>query len=88
MAERLDNPKARMNRVICRSARVPDGWVAVGLHHSPACDGDGANSLIIKQPGRREVVLADSPVPTGYRKVRPTELAGGGDGWVIERDPR
>jgi len=86
MTDRTANPKARRNRVICREATIPDGWVAIGRHHSPACDGGGANAIVIKQPGDREVVLADSPVPPGYRRVRPAELADGGDGWVIERD--
>jgi len=89
MADRLDNPKARMNRVICRSAPVPDGWVVVGEHHSPACDGEGPNAWVIKRPGRREVVLAASPVPPGYRKVRQAEIAtpaGAAAGWLIERD--
>jgi hypothetical protein len=86
VAERLDNPKARMNRVICRGAPVPDGWVVVGEHHSPACPGDGANAWVIKRPGRREVVAAGSPVPAGYRKVRETAVAGAdAPGWLIER---
>jgi len=89
MTDRLDNPKARMNRVICSSAPVPDGWVVVGEHHSPACDGGGANAWVVKRPGRREVVLAGSPIPDGYRKVRETEIstaAGAAAGWLIERD--
>jgi len=91
MTDRVDNPKARMNRVICRSAPVPDGWVVVGEHHSPACDGDGANAWVIKRPGRREVVCAGSPIPDGYRRVRETEIAGAdgaAKGWLIERDER
>jgi hypothetical protein len=84
VTERLDNPKARMHRVICRRAAVPEGWVVVGEHHSPACDGSGANALVVKRPGRREVVIADSPVPEGYRRVRPSECDGA-DGWLIER---
>jgi hypothetical protein len=84
MTERLDNPKARTNRLICRTAAIPDGWVVVGRHHSPACDGDGANALVIKRPGRREVVLDSSPVPDGYGRIRETEIDGGA-GWVIER---
>ena len=48
----MDNPKARKNRVICRTAPVPEGWVVIGEHHSPACDGDAANAWIIKRPGR------------------------------------
>jgi hypothetical protein len=86
MAERLDNPKARMNRVICSSAPVPEGWVVVGAHHSPACDGDGANARVIKQPGAREVVVADSPLPSGYRRLKETTLGDGAPGWVIERE--
>jgi hypothetical protein len=84
VAERVDNPKARMNRVICRGALVPEGWVVIGEHHSPACDGVGANALVIKRPGRREVVTADSPVPDGYRRVRETTVDDG-PGWLIER---
>jgi hypothetical protein len=87
MADRLDNPKARKNRVICASARVPEGWVVVGEHHSPACDGEGPNALVIKRPGGREVVTADSPVPEGYRRVQETEITVGGEkarGWLIE----
>ncbi len=56
----------------------------VGEHSSPACDGDGANAIVIKRPGRREVVTADSPVPDGYRRARPAECDGA-DGWLIER---
>ena len=88
MADRLDNPKARKNRVVCRNAAIPEGWVVVGEHHSPACDGDGPNARVIKLPGRREVVSADSPVPDGYRKVKEVEIAvgeGKARGWLIER---
>ena len=88
MADRLDNPKARKNRVICASTAVPDGWVVIGEHHSPACDGDGPNARVIKQPGRREVVAADSPVPEGYRRVKEAEITEGevkAKGWLIER---
>ena len=75
-----------MHRVICRGRPVPDGWVVVGTHFSPACDGDGDNALVVKQPGRREVVTADSPVPDGYRRVKPADLEGEPDpGWLIER---
>lgn len=89
MTDRLDNPKARRNRLICREAAIPVGWVVVGEHHSPACDGEGLNAWVIKLPGRREVVWADSPVPAGYRKVKETEIAvgeGKAKGWLIERD--
>jgi hypothetical protein len=86
MAERLVNPKARKNRVICSSAPVPEGWVVVGAHHSPACDGDGANAWVVKLPGPREVVLADSPLPSGYRRVKETKLGDGSPAWVIERE--
>lgn len=88
MADRLENPKARKNRLICASARVPEGWVVIGEHHSPACEGDGPNARVIKLPGAREVVAADSPVPDGYRRVRETEIkTSGGNtaGWLIER---
>ncbi len=87
MADHLDNPKARMNRVICASAPVPGGWVVIGDHHSAACDGEGANARVIKRPGRREVVTADSPVPEGYRRVKETEITGSegkARGWLIE----
>lgn len=89
MADRLDNPKARKNRVICASTQVPDGWVIIGDHHSPACDGDGPNAWVIKRPGRREVVTADSPVPEGYRRVKEAEISAGeikAKGWLIERE--
>lgn len=89
MTDRLDNPKARKNRLICRSASVPDGWVVVGEHHSPACDGDGPNAWVVKRPGRREVVWAGLPVPRGYRRVREAEIASGdgkAKGWLIERE--
>lgn len=89
MTDRLDNPKARKNRVVCVSARVPEGWVVIGEHHSPACDGEGLNAKVIKQPGRREVVAADSPVPEGYRRVKETEISMGErrtKGWLIERE--
>jgi hypothetical protein len=88
MADRLDNPKARKNRVICRAAPVPDGWVVIGEHHSPACDGDGPNALVVKRPGRREVVTADSPVPDGYRRVKEADITVGElktKGFLIER---
>jgi hypothetical protein len=84
----VSSDKGRRNRLICRGRAVPEGWVVVGEHHSPACDGDGANALVIKLPGRREVVTAGSPVPTGYRRVRETAVSGpDGDrpGWLIER---
>jgi hypothetical protein len=89
MAERIDNPKARKNRLICRSSRVPEGWVVVGEHHSPACDGDGANALVVKLPGRREVVVEESPIPDGYRRVKRAVLdtgQGKASGWLIERE--
>ena len=89
MADRFDNPKARKNRVICASATMPEGWVVIGEHHSPACEGEGANARVIKQPGRREVVTADSPVPEGYRRVKEAEITAGevkAMGWLIERN--
>jgi len=87
MAARLNNPKARRNRLVCRGRPVPTGWVVVGRHHSPACDGDGANALVIKRPGRREVVTNDSPVPDGYTKVATTTVEGEDRlGWIIERE--
>lgn len=91
MTERIDNPKARKNRLICRSKTVPEGWVVVGEHHSPACDGDGANAWVIKLPGRREVVMEDSPVPDSYRRVKETTIdtgQGKAPGWLIEREQR
>lgn len=83
--------KARKNRVICASAPVPDGWVVIDEYHSPACDGEGPNAWVIKRPGRREVVWADSPVPEGYRKVKETEITSGegkAKGWLVEREER
>ncbi len=89
VTDRLDNPKARKNRLICRGTAIPIGWVVVGEHHSPACDGEGPNAWVIKLPGRREVMWADSPLPDGYRKVKETEIAVGeekAEGWLIERE--
>jgi hypothetical protein len=87
MGERRDNPKARMNRLICRESAVPEGWVVVGSHQSPACEGDGANARVIKRPGKREVVMGDSPLPEGYRRVKQVDLEGEAErGWLIERD--
>jgi glutathione synthase len=91
--ERAEAPSAaqpaRRNRLICKDRSVPEGWVAIGETHSPACPGAGDNAWIIKRPGRREVVAAASPVPAGYARVRPTRSAhcpGEGDNaWVIER---
>jgi hypothetical protein len=64
--------------------------VVIGEHHSPACDGDGRNAWVIKQPGRREVVWSESPLPEGYRSVKETTIEGfsGGKtkGLLIERD--
>ncbi len=89
MTERIDHPKARKNRLICRSKPVPDGWVVVGEHHSPACDGDSPNAWVIKLPGRREVVLAGSPIPDGWAKTKDTTTdtgSGTATGWLIERE--
>jgi len=87
MGERVENPKARKNRLICCGNAVPDGWVVVGSHHSPACDGEGANAWVIKEPSRREVVVAESPVPEGYRQVKQVDLEGETEpGWLIEPD--
>lgn len=88
MTERLDHPKARKNRLICRSKAVPEGWVVVGEHHSPACDGEGANAWVIKRPGKREVVLRGSPIPDGYAKTKDTTTdtgSGKTEAWLIER---
>ena len=85
----VSSDRGRRNRLICRGREVPEGWVVVGEHHSPACDGEGGNAWVIKRPGRREVVCLGSPIPEGYRKVRETTISGStGDcaGWVIERD--
>ncbi|HSN55515.1 MAG TPA: hypothetical protein VLT32_12630 [Candidatus Sulfomarinibacteraceae bacterium] len=83
----MSSDKARRNRLICRGREVPEGWVVIGESYSPACDGDGANALVVKRPGRREVVTADSPVPSGYRRVREAPLTGSDTpGWLIERD--
>ncbi len=81
--------KAARNRLICAGRTVPAGWVVVGLCHSPACPGSGDNALVVKRPGRREVVGADSPVPEGWARVRPARCEGypgaGDNGWLIER---
>lgn len=87
MEQRIDNPKARMNRLICCESAVPDGWVIVGSHHSPACDGDGANAWVVKRPGKREVVMEESPIPEGYRRMKQVDLDGEEkQGWLIERE--
>ncbi len=76
-----------MNRLICRGSAVPDGWVIVGSHHSPACDGGGANAWVVKRPGRREVVVEESPIPEGYRLVKQVDLDGEElQGRLIERE--
>ena len=85
----MSESKASRNRVVCGDRPVPDGWVVVGHYHNPACDGDGANALIIKRAGRREVVCIDSPIPEGYRQLAPTHsdsCPGDGDNArLIER---
>jgi hypothetical protein len=66
--------------------------VVVAVYHNAACPGDGDNALVIKRPGRREVVWAESPIPDGYTVVRPARsqhCPGDGDNAiVIERDQR
>lgn len=63
--------------------------MVIALCHSPACPGDGDNALVVKRPGRREVVAAGSPVPDGWVRVRPARCEGcpgeGDNGWLIER---
>jgi hypothetical protein len=85
----MPESKASRNRVICGDRPVPNGWVVVGHYHNPACEGDGANALIVKRAGRREVVCADSPIPDGYRELSPTHsesCPGDGDNArLIER---
>jgi hypothetical protein len=73
--------------VICAHREVPDGWVVIGRYHNQACDGDGANALIIKRPVKRETVCEGSPIPEGWMKVREAETGECPDGkaWVIER---
>lgn len=84
--------RASRNRVICAQRTVPAGWVVIGEYHNPACPGDGNNALIIKQPGRREVVSKYWPIPEGYTTVRGTSsehCAGDGENaWLIEKEPR
>ena len=80
---------ARRHRLICRDRAVPEGWVVVGHAHSAACPGEEDNALVVKRPGRTEVVWDGSPVPAGYTRVRRTRsehCPGEGDNaWVIER---
>jgi len=82
--------KARRNRVICKTARIPQGWVIVGQCHSAACGDDDDNAWVIKKPGSRDVVWRGSPIPEGYRAVKDTTSAacpGTGDNAVlIERE--
>ncbi len=72
--------------MVCRDRGVPDGWVVVAVYHNPACPGDGANALVVKRPGRRDVVWSESPVPDGYSKTRSTHsehFPGEGDNAVV-----
>jgi hypothetical protein len=45
--------------------------------------------VIIKRPGRREVVCGDSPIPEGYVRTSSVRSEGCGgehdNAWVIER---
>lgn len=81
--------KAARNRLICAGRPIPEGWVVIARCHSPACSGEGDNALVIKRPGRREVVGDDSPVPPGWARVRRARCEGypgdGDNGWLIER---
>ena len=69
---------------------MPDGWVVVGVYHNPACNGDDANALIIKKPGKTDVIWVESPVPAGYEVVRPTHsdhCPGDGENAIVIRRP-
>jgi hypothetical protein len=85
----MGDSKSHRNRVICGDARVPAGWVVIGICRSEACGDEALNALVIKRPGRLEVVWAESPVPDGWERVRRTRsesLPGPGENaWVIER---
>jgi hypothetical protein len=61
---------------------VPDGWVVIEVCHNQACDGDGDNAVVIKRPGRREVVWLDCAIPEGYTETKRSHSArfpGSGD---------
>lgn len=81
--------RASRHRVICKGARVPDGWVIVSECHTPACEGEGENGWVVKRPADRELVCAVSPVPEGFAVVRGTHAGGcpgdGDNAFVIER---
>lgn len=83
--------RAHTHRVVCKSSKVPEGWVIVAECHSPACPGDDLNGWVIKRPGERELVCAVSPLPEGYRQVRGTRSEScpgtGENALVIERSP-
>lgn len=78
--------RAARNRVVCRERGVPEGWVVVAVYHNPACGSAGDNALVVKRPGRRELVWAQSPIPGGYSATRATHsdnFPGGGENAVV-----
>jgi hypothetical protein len=84
----MTDERASRNRVICRNREVPEGWVVVGVYHNPACEGDADNALIIKKPGKTEVIWVESPLPAGYERIRPTHsdhYPGDGDNAIVIR---
>jgi len=63
--------------------------VVVAIYHNPACSGEGDNALVVKRPGRREVVWSGSAIPDGYSVTKPTHSkhfpGDGENAAVIER---
>jgi hypothetical protein len=51
---------------LCENAKIPAGWVVVGVQHEAKC---GGRSLLVKKPAARELVCGTSPVPEGYRVI-------------------
>ncbi|HYX41454.1 MAG TPA: hypothetical protein VE821_07145 [Pyrinomonadaceae bacterium] len=59
-------PPAVSQMELCEGAKMPAGWVVVGVQHSAKC---GGRLLMVKKPAARELVCGTSPVPEGYRVI-------------------